>query len=104
MIGQRRGDVSRIADDHDRAVGAAPTGEQGLAPPGRVVLADADLVGDVAPLTTEGDDLAVAAFAERRGGGFGIAKRAGRALIRARSGYDCREPLSGQRALRRPCS
>jgi hypothetical protein len=43
--------------------------------------------------------VAVAAFVERQGGGFGIAKRAARALVRARSGFAAREPLSGQRAL-----
>ena len=44
-------------------------------------------------------DLAVAAFAERQGGGFGIAKRTARRLIRALGGLETREPLSGQRAL-----
>jgi len=69
------------------------------APPGSLLLCDADLAGDLAPLLDDGADLAIAAFAERQGGGFGIAKRAGRALIRALSGFDAREPLSGQRAL-----
>lgn len=67
--------------------------------PGRLLLADADLEGDLAPLLEAGADLTVAAFAERQGGGFGLAKRAARALIRARSGYRAREPLSGQRVL-----
>ena len=44
-------------------------------------------------------DLAIAAFEERQGGGFGIAKRAAQELIRLLSGFDAREPLSGQRAL-----
>jgi Glycosyl transferase family 2 len=66
---------------------------------GALLLCDADLTGDLAPLLDDGADLAIAAFAERQGGGFGIAKRAGRALIRAFSGFDAREPLSGQRAL-----
>src|SRR5919202_2512584 len=43
--------------------------------------------------------LAIAAFRERQGGGFGIAKRTARALVRACSGFAAREPLSGQRAL-----
>jgi hypothetical protein len=68
------------------------------APPGKLLLCDADLDGDLAPLLN-GSDLAVAAFSERQGGGFGIAKRAARALIAARSGFTAREPLSGQRAL-----
>jgi len=69
------------------------------APPGRLLLCDADLEGELAPLLEARADLAVAAFAERQGGGFGIAKSAARALVRARSGFEAREPLSGQRAL-----
>jgi hypothetical protein len=68
-------------------------------PPGPLLLCDADLDGDLSLLLEDGADLAIAAFAERRGGGFGIAKRAGRALIRLRSGFRAREPLSGQRTL-----
>ncbi len=67
--------------------------------PGPLLLCDADLAGDLEPLVGDGADLAVAAFRERQGGGFGIAKRAARELIRLRSGYEAREPLSGQRAL-----
>ncbi|MGZ4360614.1 MAG: glycosyltransferase [Gaiellaceae bacterium] len=69
------------------------------AAPGPLLLCDADHEGDRAGLTGTGADLIVAVFAERQGGGFGIAKRAGRALIRLRSGFEAREPLSGQRAL-----
>src|SRR5207302_7066414 len=69
------------------------------APPGRLLLVDADLTGDPAPLLRSDADLAVAAFARPTGGGFGIAKRAGAALIRLASGFEAREPLSGQRAL-----
>jgi len=68
-------------------------------PSGALLLCDADLGGDLTPLLEEGADLTIAAFAERQGGGLGIAKRAGRALIRALSGFVAREPLSGQRAL-----
>jgi glycosyl transferase family 2 len=67
--------------------------------PGRLLLVDADLDGDLTPLLETGADLTVAAFAERDGGGFGLAKRAARGLIRARCGFRAREPLSGQRAL-----
>ena len=66
---------------------------------GPLLLCDADLDGDLTPLLDGGADLAIAAFAERQGGGFGIAKRAARALVRACSGFEAREPLSGQRAL-----
>jgi hypothetical protein len=60
---------------------------------------DADLSGDLRPLLESRADVAVAAFVERQGGGFGLAKRTGRALVRLRSGFEAREPLSGQRAL-----
>jgi glucosyl-3-phosphoglycerate synthase len=66
---------------------------------GPLLLCDADVAGDLRALPESTSDLAVAAFAERRGGGFGIAKRAARALVHARSGFKAREPLSGQRTL-----
>jgi hypothetical protein len=69
------------------------------AAPGVLLLCDADLEGDLAALVEAGADLAVAAFQERQGGGFGIAKHTARALIRACSGFEAREPLSGQRVL-----
>jgi hypothetical protein len=68
-------------------------------PTGRLLLCDADLDGDLAPLPDGNADLTIAVFAERTGGGFGIAKGAARALVRVCSGLDAREPLSGQRAL-----
>jgi len=82
-----------------RGKGQALTLAERAAPVGRVLLIDADLEGDLAPLARAEGDLAIAAFAERQGGGFGIAKRAGRSLIRALSGFTPREPLSGQRVL-----
>jgi hypothetical protein len=69
--------------------------------PGPLLLCDADLEGDLSPIVEADADLAVAAFRERQGGGFGIAKHAARALIRACGGFEAREPLSGQRALSR---
>jgi hypothetical protein len=82
-----------------RGKGQALTLAEREAPAGPVLLCDADLDGDLAPLVDSDADLAIAVFAEREGGGFGIAKRAARALIRARSGFVAVEPLSGQRAL-----
>ena len=79
--------------------GQALTLAEREAPPGPLLLCDADLDGDLAPLLDGEADLAIAAFAERQGGGFGIAKRTARALVRALSGFEAREPLSGQRAL-----
>ncbi|HYZ18061.1 MAG TPA: glycosyltransferase family 2 protein [Gaiellaceae bacterium] len=67
--------------------------------PGRLLLCDADVRGDLRPLAQSEADLVVASFAEGQGGGFGLAKRAGRALVRTLSGYEAREPLSGQRVL-----
>src|SRR5207344_1809068 len=66
---------------------------------GPLLLCDADLEGDPSPLLGVEADLAIAAFAERQGGGFGLAKRAARSLVSTFSGFEAREPLSGQRAL-----
>jgi hypothetical protein len=82
-----------------RGKGQALTLAERDAPDGALILCDADLSGDLRPLLELDADLAVAGFAERQGGGFGIAKRTAGALIRALSGYEAREPLSGQRAL-----
>ena len=79
--------------------GQALTLAEREAPPGALLLCDADLEGDLGRLRDGSVDLAIAAFAERRGGGFGIAKGAARALVQALSGFEAREPLSGQRAL-----
>ena len=82
-----------------RGKGQALTLAERAAPPGRLLLVDADLEGDLAKLASADGDLAIAAFADRQGGGFGIAKRVGRTLVRACSGFAPSEPLSGQRAL-----
>jgi hypothetical protein len=79
--------------------GQALTLAEREAPAGRLLLCDADLGGDLRPLLESDADLVIAAFAEREGGGFGIAKRTARALVRTLGGVETREPLSGQRAL-----
>lgn len=66
---------------------------------GPLLLCDADLTGDLRPLVDSSADVAIAVFRAREGGGFGLAKRAARSLIRLRSGLAVREPLSGQRRL-----
>jgi hypothetical protein len=66
---------------------------------GHLLLCDADLAGDLRPLVDSEADLAIAAFAERLGGGFGIVKRTARELLRLAAGREVREPLSGQRLL-----
>ena len=73
--------------------------ERAAAADGPLVLCDADLVGDLRPLLQAGSDVAVAAFAEREGGGFGILMGTARRLVRLRTGRTLREPLSGQRVL-----
>jgi hypothetical protein len=82
-----------------RGKGQALSAAERAAPPGRLLLCDADLAGDLRWLVEGSGDLTVAAFAERIGGGFGIAKRVARELIRLAGGVETREPLSGQRSL-----
>lgn len=77
---------------------ALSAGEQS-AEPGPLLLCDADLRGSLTPLRETGADLTVAVFHRRVGGGFGVAKRVGGALVRVRAGVAPREPLSGQRYL-----
>lgn len=76
-------------------------------PPATVLLCDGDLGGSAAwlgPLVeaveSGGCDLAVAVFANRVGGGFGLALRFARWAIRRRSGFEAEAPISGQRAMR----
>jgi glycosyltransferase involved in cell wall biosynthesis len=82
-----------------RGKGQALSAAERAAPPGALLLCDADLSGELSPLLGDGVDLNVAAFAERLGGGFGVAKRIARILIARLGGFESREPLSGQRAL-----
>jgi hypothetical protein len=81
--------------------GQALSAAERAAPPGALLLVDADLRGDLTPLGGDSSQsgLRVARFARREGGGFGIAKRVARELIRMRTGLETAEPLSGQRAL-----
>jgi hypothetical protein len=82
-----------------RGKGQALTLGEREARPGALLLCDADLRGDLAPLLEGDGDLRVAAFARKQGGGFGIAKTVARRLITLTSGLEAREPLSGQRYL-----
>ncbi len=70
------------------------------------LFADADLESSAALLAplleivSAGEaDVAIARFPKLGGGGFGLVKRAAARLVAAVSGFDAREPLSGQRAL-----
>ena len=82
-----------------RGKGQALAAAEREAPAGRLLLCDADLDGDLRPLVDSEADLAIAVFAEKQGGGLGIAKRTARELLRLAAGRELREPLSGQRAL-----
>ena len=82
-----------------RGKGQALAAAEREAPPGGLLLCDADLAGDLTPLLGTDADLAVAVFAESQGGGFGIVKRTARTLLGLTTGRAAREPLSGQRAL-----
>ena len=79
--------------------GEALNAAERVAPPGPLLLCDADVEGDVRPLAETPCDLSIAMFSRRIGGGFGLAKETARRLILARTGFDAREPLSGQRYL-----
>jgi hypothetical protein len=72
-----------------------------------VLLCDADLgrsagrlVALVEAVESGECDLAVAAFADSRGGGFGVALGYTRRAVESRSGAHLAAPLSGQRAMR----
>jgi hypothetical protein len=79
--------------------GEALSAGERVAAPGPLLLCDADLSGSLTPLAEDSSDLIVAAFTRRTGGGFGIAKRIAAELIRLRTGFRPREPLSGQRLV-----
>jgi glycosyltransferase involved in cell wall biosynthesis len=84
------------------AVRSAPTAQGSIA-----LLCDGDLgesaalLGPLVEAVRGGEaDLAVAAFAKRVGGGFGLAVGFAAWAIRRRCGLELRAPISGQRALR----
>ncbi len=72
-----------------------------------IVFCDGDLgesaqtLGPLAEAVESGRcDLAVAAFARREGGGFGVAVGFARGAVRRLTGLELQAPISGQRALR----
>jgi glycosyltransferase involved in cell wall biosynthesis len=81
--------------------------QEALASRGSVVLlCDGDLgesaarLGSLVEAVLEGEmDLAVAAFSQRVGGGFGLAVGFAHWAIRRRCGLELRAPISGQRAM-----
>ena len=69
--------------------------------PRAILLCDGDLSESAAALVgLIGDaDLAIAKFARRVGGGFGIALKSSRWVVKKRAGITLEAPLSGQRLL-----
>lgn len=97
---------------HGKGANVSAAAEAALSvepPPRTVLLCDGDL-GDsaarLAPLVSAVEageaDLAVAVFARRAGGGFGLALGFARWAIRSLCGQRTEAPISGQRALRAP--
>lgn len=95
------GNVTAAAE---AALSAPPSGQKGEA---TVLLCDADLgrsAGELVALVEAVErgecDLAVAAFAKREGGGFGLALGYARDKIEQLCGFRATAPISGQRAMR----
>jgi glycosyltransferase involved in cell wall biosynthesis len=102
--------VVRRGRKHGKGGNVTACAEALLSAPGvpeTVLLCDADLARSAGELgrlvdAVERDecDLAVAAFARRVGGGFGVALGFSHWVIRKRCGADTIAPISGQRAMR----
>jgi Glycosyl transferase family 2 len=90
---------ARVVSAPRRGKGQALSVAEATIGSGRLVLCDADLEGDLRPLAKVDADLVIATFGRRAGGGIGLAKGVSTALIRARTGFVARAPLSGQRVL-----
>jgi glycosyltransferase involved in cell wall biosynthesis len=102
-----------LGHGHGRGKGGAMTAAarlvlEGMTPPVRAtfVLCDGDLGASAAKLGSLAEavessecDLAVASFARREGGGFGIAVGFARWAIRNLTGLTLTAPISGQRAM-----
>ncbi|HET7054457.1 MAG TPA: glycosyltransferase family 2 protein [Solirubrobacterales bacterium] len=98
--GRPHGKGANVSAAVEAALSAEPA-------PGLVLLCDGDLgasAAELAPLVEavvrDECDLAVGAFADRAGGGFGLALGFARWAIRRRCGVLADAPISGQRALR----
>jgi glycosyltransferase involved in cell wall biosynthesis len=98
--GRPHGKGGNVTAAAEAALGDEPVPELAL-------LCDADLAGSAARLPAlvaaveDGTcELAIAAFARRVGGGFGIALGFARWAIERRCGYRAEAPISGQRAMR----
>ncbi len=101
-------EVVRLPQSAGKGGAATLAAEHALAGgPAIVLLCDADLAGSAGRLRPLVDavergeaDLAIAVFARKVGGGFGVAVGFAHWAIRNLTGLDLRAPISGQRALR----
>jgi glycosyltransferase involved in cell wall biosynthesis len=98
--GRPHGKGANVGAGVEAALSAEPA-------PELVLLCDGDLGASAAELAAlveavEGGecDLAIAAFSQRVGGGFGVALGFARWAIRRRCGLETTAPISGQRAMR----
>lgn len=101
-----RGDRSRGKGANVSAAVETVIHRTAEAAPPTFLLCDGDLgdsAAELAPLVdaaaSDGADLAIAAFRNRLGGGFGIALSFARWAIERRCGYRAGAPISGQRAM-----
>jgi glycosyltransferase involved in cell wall biosynthesis len=100
-------EVVRSPRDIGKGGANTPAAERALdGDPRAVLLCDGDLgmsaaaLGPLVEAVTGGQaDLAIAKFARRVGGGFGIALKSSRRVVLKRAGKTLEAPLSGQRAL-----
>src|SRR5437764_7583293 len=100
----REAGAELVRSERDVGKGAAntPAAENALSSdPDIVLLCDGDLGSSAAALAglIGHADVAIAKFAKRIGGGFGIALRASRWVVKQRAGRELEAPLSGQRPL-----
>jgi glycosyltransferase involved in cell wall biosynthesis len=95
---------------HGKGANAGAAAEAALSaepPPQLILLCDGDLgasaarLGPLVEAVRRGEaDLAIASFARRTGGGFGIALGFAGWAVRSLCGWGAQAPISGQRALR----
>ena len=98
--GQPHGKGANMTAAAEAALSAAPVPDLFLLCDGDLGASAARLVPLVEAVERGECDLAVAAFARRVGGGFGLALGFARRAIRRLCGAETEAPISGQRALR----
>jgi glycosyltransferase involved in cell wall biosynthesis len=98
--GRRHGKGKNVTATARAAIGEFDDGTTVLLCDGDLGESAGRLTALIDPVETADCDLAVAAFADPRGGGFGIALGYARRAVERRCGARLGAPLSGQRAMR----